>query len=152
MSELSSSLTDVQIRQFRMPDYDAVMETWEICKLPSKPSGRDSREKIEKEITKDTAFFLVATLEDKVIGTVLATNDGRKGWINRLAVLPAYRHQGIAKMLLEKAESHLYNLDLEIIACLIENDNLTSMDFFGKAGYKKHTEITYFSTRKHQDV
>jgi N-acetylglutamate synthase len=148
----NSVIHDVKIREFSIDDYDAVMNLWHVCELPVKPTGRDSREKIMKELSNNTANFLVAELNGQVIGTVLATNDGRKGWINRLAVLPAFQHMGIARLLLEKAENILDNLGLEILTCLIEDHNSTSMNFFQKSGYIKHTDIIYFSKRKYPGV
>lgn len=143
---------NVEIRAFRPDDYDAVLDLWKVCGLPCKPNGRDSREKILKEITRETATFLVAISGEKLIGTVLATHDGRKGWINRLAVAPEFRRRQLAQRLLGEAEKALYDRGLEIIACLIEEDNQGSMSFFQKAGYDKHTDIIYFSKRRHADV
>jgi len=143
---------EIQIRQFRIEDYEAVMKLWETCKLPYKPNGRERHDKIEKEIHKDTVLFLVAEINGQVIGTVLGTHDGRKGWVNRLAAAPEYQHQGIAQRLLKEAEDALDKLGIEIIACLIEDDNHNSMEFFRKAGYTKHPEIIYFTKRKYPEV
>lgn len=143
---------NVGIRKFRAEDYDAVMALWKESELPYKPQGRDSREKILKEISQGIATFLVAVKGDMVIGTVLATHDGRKGWINRLAVTTEFRGQGIAQRLLEAGEKALYDRGIEIIACLIEDYNEVSMSFFQKSGYTKHTDIIYFSKRRHPGV
>jgi len=143
---------NIRIRRFCIEDYEAVMTLWDICELPYKPNGRDHREKIRQEISRDTAIFLVVELDSQVIGTVLGTHDGRKGWINRLAVAPEFRHQGLAQKLLKEAETAIYNLGIEIITCLIEDYNQTSMHFFQKSGYIKHTDIIYFSKRKHPQV
>lgn len=130
------------------------MALWNESELPAKPKGRDSRERMLKEVSRETATLLVAENESgkTLIGTVLATHDGRKGWINRLAVASAFRHRGIARRLLEEAEKALYNRGMEIIACLIEDYNEVSMEFFQKSDYIKHTDIFYFSKRKHPDV
>ena len=143
---------EIQIRRFRIADYEAVMKLWETCKLPYKPHGRERHDKIEKEIRENTALFLVAELNGQVIGTVLGTHDGRKGWVNRLAVAPEHQHRGIAQRLLKEAEDALYKRGIEIIACLIEDDNYNSMGFFQKAGYTKHPEIIYFTKRQYPDV
>ncbi|MCU0288910.1 MAG: GNAT family N-acetyltransferase [Acidobacteria bacterium] len=142
----------IEVRLFQSSDYDAVLALWKECDLPYKPNGRDKRGKILKEITQETATFLTAIEKGKVIGTVLATHDGRKGWINRLAVAPEFRGLGVAQRLLEEAEKSLHDRGLEIIACLIEDYNQVSMAFFQKAGYKKHNDIIYFSKRRHNDV
>ena len=51
--------------------------------------------------------FIGAFADGKLVGIVVATHDGRKGWINRLAVHPDYRRRGIAKKLIEEAEEYL---------------------------------------------
>jgi ribosomal protein S18 acetylase RimI-like enzyme len=152
MNDIVHEHKGVEIREFRPADYEAVMNLWSLSGLPFKPGGRDSRDKMLKEITQETATFLVAENGGRLIGTVLATHDGRKGWINRLAVLPEFRHRGIARLLLKEAEDSLYRRGLEIITCLIEEDNPGSMDFFQRAGYVKHRDIIYFSKRKHKGV
>lgn len=153
---MTSSKTDIlqniKIRKFQMEDYEVVLALWQACGLPAKPTGRDSREKIQKEISRDFTHFLVAELDNKLIGTVVATTDGRKGWVNRLAVTEELRHNGIARLLLEKAEQIFNDMGIEIFTCLIEADNETSMNFFQKSGYVKHTDIIYFSKRKYPGV
>jgi len=140
------------IRPFHIDDYEDIIALWDICGLPYKPNGRDHIDKIRHEITQDTAIFLVAEVENRIIGSVLGTHDGRKGWINRLAVHPDFRGSGLAFRLVEEAEQAIYNKGIEIIACLIEDENHASMKFFHKAGYIKHTDLLYFSKRKHSEV
>jgi N-acetylglutamate synthase len=150
------SLDSINIRRFTIDDYDAVISLWLECELPLKTKGRDHIDKIRKEITRDTAHFLVAEIEidgkKNIIGTVLATHDGRKGWINRLAVSPDFQHKGLAQRLLKEAENALHSMDIEIIACFIEDYNTHSMNFFKKAGYIHHPDFYYFTKRKHPDV
>ena len=143
------------IRQFRIEDYDRVMELWAAGGLPLKPQGRDSRESIARQIGLPNVHFLVAEAGEeggRVIGTVLATHDGRKGWINRLAVDTALRRSGIGARLVSAAEEWLGSAGMDILACLIEDDNAVSMAVFLKLGYKKHPEIIYFAKRKYPGV
>ena len=145
---------EILIRPFRMGDYDRVMELWTLGGLPLKPQGRDSRESLGRQTTLPNILFLVAEEGEggPVIGTVFATHDGRKGWINRLAVDERLRRRGIAVRLVQAAEDWLGSQGLEILACLIEADNAVSMAFFERLGYKKHPEIIYFAKRKHPGV
>lgn len=138
------------IRPYRISEYEAVVSLWKKVNLPFKPRGRDTRKNIEREISRTgTAIFLVAEIDQGIIGTVLGTHDGRKGWINRLAVHPDYRHRGIATELVSAIEKRLHKIGIHIIACLIEDPNRDSMKFFEKIGYIKHPDIFYFSKRKH---
>jgi ribosomal protein S18 acetylase RimI-like enzyme len=145
---------DPAIREFRMGDYDRVMSLWAEGGLPLKPRGRDSRENIERQIRLANVRFLVAEAGEggEVIGTVLATHDGRKGWINRLAVDRRFQRRGHGVELVRAAERWLESEGMDILCCLIEDDNAVSMAVFEKLGYKKHPEIIYFAKRKYPGV
>lgn len=142
----------ILIREFASADYDRIMEIWTAGPLPVKPQGRDSRAQIEKQVRQRNVTFLVAEADGRVIGTVLATHDGRKGWINRLAVDASRRRRGLGRRLVLEAERRLAKAGLEIFACLIEEENAVSMAVFESLGYKKHPEIIYFTKRKHPEV
>jgi ribosomal protein S18 acetylase RimI-like enzyme len=142
----------VIIREFTTADYDRIMAVWTEGRLPLKPKGRDSRANIEKQLGRPNVLFLVAESKGRLIGTVLATHDGRKGWINRLAVDAAWRKKGIGRRLVLEAERRLAAAGMEIFACLIEDGNTVSMAVFEKLGYKKHPEIIYFAKRRYPDV
>jgi len=123
----------ISVRQFRIEDYDRVMELWADGGLPLKPQGRDSRESIARQIGLPNVRFLVAEAGEaggRVLGTVLATHDGRKGWINRLAVDAALRRTGIGARLVREAEDWLGSEGMDLLACLIEDDNAISMSLF----------------------
>jgi len=147
-------LESLGFREFRPEDYDRVMELWTEGGLPLKPEGRDSRDNIVRQVGLSNVLFLVAEEGEggRVVGTVLATHDGRKGWINRLAVDKSLRRLGMGARLVHEAEAWLESRGMDILACLIEDDNARSMAVFEKLGYKKHPEIVYFAKRKHPGV
>jgi len=150
-NDLSS---DLLIGEFVIGDYDSVMALWTGAGLPLKPRGRDSRENILKQTLFPNVRFLVARepLGGRIVGTVLATHDGRKGWINRLAVDADLRRKGLGARLVREAEGWLGAQGMDILACLIEGDNALSMAVFEKLGYTKHSDIIYFAKRKYPGV
>ncbi len=148
----AKAASSIVIRTFRPQDYDALIALWAESRLPYKPQGRDRRDKIVRETGASNAIFLVAEVDGKLVGSVFATHDGRKGWINRLAVSPTVRRQGIASRLLAAAEMRLDQRGIEIVACLIEDWNQGSARFFEKAGYSRFDGISYFTKRKHPAV
>jgi ribosomal protein S18 acetylase RimI-like enzyme len=88
---------------------------------------------------------------DHLIGAILGTSDGRKGWINRLAIDPHYRKRGLGSVLIEKCEDFLHGLGLKVIAALIEGENTASFAAFKKAGYIYANDIAYYSKRQSAD-
>jgi ribosomal protein S18 acetylase RimI-like enzyme len=145
-------LIQLKIRDFKIEDYDNLIQLWRKANLPFKPEGRDRKEKMETELERGCAIFLVAELEGRIIGSIFGTHDGRKGWINRLAVAPDMQRAGVGKRLLKKVEQRLDEQGIDIIACLVEDWNKDSLEFFEKTGYIKHNDIFYFSKRKNRSV
>ncbi len=140
------------VRKMRASDYDDLVRVWELSGLPHHPKGRDSRENIEREIRSRSNDFLVAEIDGEMVGAILCTNDGRKGWINRLAVLPSSQREGIASLLVAEAEKRFESRGIPIVACLIHNDNAASRELFEKLGYELDRRVVYYSKRKNRDV
>jgi ribosomal protein S18 acetylase RimI-like enzyme len=139
---------EVTIREFRLEDYDEVLRLWTEAGLPFRPQGRDRRDRVAAELKAGTAVFLLAEAGGRLAGVVLGTHDGRKAWINRLAVAPEFQRRGIASLLIREVEARLEALGLEIIAALVESDNEASLRFFHAIGYEHAPEIEYFSRRR----
>ncbi|MBC8320963.1 MAG: GNAT family N-acetyltransferase [Bacteroidetes bacterium] len=142
----------IQITNYKSGDYHTLIKLWEEGGLPYKPLGRDSRESIEKEVKNNCNKFLFAQIEGQYVGSVLVTHDGRKGWINRVVVLPEYQHKGIARKLVESAENWLKQQGIRIFACLIEDYNDESIDAFKKMGYIPFEGIRYLTKRVNPDI
>ncbi len=139
---------DLVIRRFRMSDYDAVLALWKEAGLPVKPAGRDARDRIEAQLADPHIIFLVAEAGGVIAGTVLATHDGRKGWINRLAVREDMRRRGTGERLVREAEARLEAAGMDVLACLIEEGNEASMEFFSRLGYVRKDDIHYFVKKR----
>jgi ribosomal protein S18 acetylase RimI-like enzyme len=141
---------DIIIRELRMTDYESVIALWAEAGIHYKPKGRESRPRVAKELKSEQAIFLVAATGERVVGVILGTHDGRKGWINRLAVAKEFRRQNVASRLVTAVETRLNELGIEVIACLIEPENSVSKTFFSKLGYTK-APVEYFSKKQSPD-
>jgi len=74
----------INIRKLTIDDYDGLCTLWEEAGLPYRPNGRDTRENIASQIEGECSIYLAIEEDGRLIGAVLGTHDGRKGWINRL--------------------------------------------------------------------
>ena len=83
---------------------------------------------------------------------MVGSYDGRKGWINRLAIDPDHRRQGIGQLLIARIEKSLTEKGARIIAALVEASNLKSISLFEKLGYVADNGILYLSKRESEDV
>ena len=140
------------LRKLSIDDYEALCALWQEAGLPYRPNGRDTRENIASQIGGDYSIYLGAEEDGQLVGAILGTHDGRKGWLNRLAVSPGHRGQGIAGTLVHAVEERLIDLGIEIFACQIEDWNTTSMSIFDHLGYTRHDDIIYFTKRLRPEV
>ena len=136
------------MRHLGPDDYDALMALWQRSGLSSlRPLGRDSREAFARQVESGVQTVLGLEDENKLVGVVVATHDGRKGWINRLAVDPDFRRQGHGGRLVAAAEEILRSQGIHVIATLIESHNDVSVTLFQKVGYRLGKDIYYLSKR-----
>lgn len=142
----------MRIRPMKLQDYEAVVALWKRAGLPFEPQGRDSRASIKRQIQKSGHLMLIAESDKKIIGTVFGSHDGRKGWINRLAIDPEFRRRGLAKRLIHKVEQTFYKEGIYIVAALIEEPNEPSMALFKELGYVERGEIIYFRKDLRLDI
>jgi ribosomal protein S18 acetylase RimI-like enzyme len=140
------------IRGMREEDYDALVDLWGSAGLPYHPQGRDGRARLTRELGTSMAVFLVAEADGRLIGSLLGTTDGRKGWMNRLAVRPGWRRRGVATALLQEMERIFEERGILVICALIQDDNPISQRLFRKAGYEEDRGVVYFSKRRSRDV
>lgn len=140
------------IRSLTASDYNLLVALWCAAGLDHKPQGRDSRNSISHQIIQHPDALWGYFHNDSLVASIVVTDDGRKGWINRLAVHPDHRLRGIAGELIQFAESLLQKKGLSIYAALIETDNLSSISRFKKCGYTVHKDIVYLTKRLEKDV
>jgi GNAT superfamily N-acetyltransferase len=142
-------------------DYDDIMALWLRSGLPVRPEGRDSAAAFAGQIAapSDAAFaqrrqrVIGLRAGPDLVGVAVLTHDGRKGWINRLAVDPAWRRRGLAGRLITEAERwFLEDVGLEVWSALIAEDNATSLAFFESAGYSRRDYIIYVSKKTRPDA
>jgi N-acetylglutamate synthase len=143
----------ITIRAMTTADYDAVCEVWKASGIHYQVTGRESLENFTRQMESglQTIFGAVDSESNRLIGVVVVTHDGRKGWINRLGVVPEHQRRGIGSRLIQVAEDHIHALGLEISAALVENGNDASLSMFKRAGYQVH-DIHYVTKRDHPNA
>ena len=141
----------ITLRRLTADDHEAILALWRRAGLHSiRPEGRDSRESFAEQLAHGQ---VVLGLENggRLVACVVITDDTRKGWINRLAVDPDYRRQGLAARLITEAEKEMRDRGLQVFAALVESDNAASLSLFQRGGYKTH-DIVYVSKRCSEGV
>ncbi|MDH3365989.1 MAG: GNAT family N-acetyltransferase [Thermoplasmata archaeon] len=150
MSALNTGSIDMRL--ISPDEIEQMISLWHEAGLPSKPGGRDTVESLREQLANDPDLFIGAFDRERMIGAIIGSDDGRKGWVNRLAVVPDKRRSGVASRLLERCEEALRRRGRQIICTLIENDNDYSERLFTSKGYKRENEIIYYAKRDADDI
>ncbi len=150
--ETTPEMDTPNIRPLRPDDYAGLCAVWQAAGLSVRPQGRDAEPEFLKQLARFPTCYLAAELDGRIVGAVLGTHDVRKGWINRLAVLPEYRHRGIARRLIEACEQALMAEGIEIIAALVEAGNEPSARLFASQGYRTDVPVYYFRKPRRPDI
>ena len=81
-----------KIEKMDIKDYEEIISLWENTDGVGLSGSDDSKESIEKFITKNPDICFIAKNEnDEIIGTIMAGDDGRRGHIYHLMVKPENR-------------------------------------------------------------
>lgn len=142
----------IEIRSLADESPEALLALWQRAGLHCRPVGRDHPDRLAAEFARNRDLALGAYREGALVGAVMGTDDGRKGWINRLVVDPVHQRQGVAGRLLAAVEAALEDRGRTVIAALIEDWNEPSLALFDASQYVLHADIHYLSKRRSPDA
>lgn len=137
----------ITIRTVTIEDYDELYALWtgaEASRRALNPVD-DSREGIERYLKRNPTTCFAACDDDhgSVVGVILTGHDGRRGIIHHMCVHPDYRRQGIAGMLVQRAEEALRAEGISKVFGLVFKDNDPANAFWERQGYSLRTNLNY---------
>lgn len=101
----------------------------------------DTPEHLRAYLQRNPGLSVVARDGAKLVGAVLCGHDGRRGYLNHLAVVPEYRQRGLGRQLVARCLAALR--DLQILKCnlFVYADNETGVRFWNACGYAARTDL-----------
>lgn len=132
------------IREMKLSDYDSVMALWLQTDSIS-IRDCDAKESIGAYLKRNPALSYVALMNEKIIGAVLVGTDGRRGYLQHLAVLAEYRGQKIGYQLVEKSITSLAQLGIPKTHLFVYQNNLNAQAFYEKLGWFPRDEVRMYS-------
>ena len=134
----------MQIRAMTIQDYDEVFAMWQITSKRAL-SKADERGQIERYLNRNAGMSQVAVADGRIVGTVLAGHDGRRGFIHHMAVLPDYRRRHIGHSLAEKAIEMIARDGIDKTHIFCYQNNETGQNFWKDFGFVKRDDVYVFS-------
>ena len=101
----------------------------------------DDLQGVETKLRRDPDLFLVAEDSERIVGCVLGAWDGRRGWINHLAVAPSHQRKGVGASLIRELERRLAEKGATKVNAQVYKWNTKSLEFFKVAGYEIHSDL-----------
>ena len=132
------------IREMTIDDYDEVFAMWQVTSKRAL-SKADDREQMERYLKHNKGMSQVAVIDGKIVGTVLAGHDGRRGFIHHMAVLPEYRRKRIGHALAHKAVEMIKSPRREKTHIFCYQNNETGQSFWRDFGFEKRDDVFVYS-------
>ena len=140
----------MNIREMTIEDYEAVIG------LLTATSGvrmrdADSREATARYLERNPGLSFVAFVEGSMAGCVMCGHDGRRGYLQHLAVAQSHRRLGIGSVLVEACLKKLVNLGIRKTHIDVLVENHQAQDFWRRRGWQKRDDIFRYSCVRSQD-
>lgn len=131
----------MEIRFYRPEDYNAVLRLWHEAGLMS------VRVKPERDIPRmangHSSTLLIGMKDDQCIATIMAGNNGYRGWVQKLAVAEKYRRQGYGCAMVKAAERWMIARGFDLGHLIVLGNNEEAKPFYESLGYEKSDAVLY---------
>jgi ribosomal protein S18 acetylase RimI-like enzyme len=131
-------------RRMQLGDYETAVALWRQAE-GVKLRDADSREGVEKYLRRNDGLSFVAESDGKLVGTIMAGHDGKRGYIQHLAVEESCRRAGVATHLLRLCLSALANEGILKSHIHVLYGNELAKAFWQSRGWAVRRDIEVYS-------
>ena len=132
-----------EIRPATSADIGSVLAVWAEARSAAARTPDDPK-LVEQLLERDPGALLVAEANGEVVGVLIAGWDGWRGNVYRLAVLPAYRRQGIARQLVDAGHDRLRAQGAHRITALVGGEEGAAHRLWRAVGYQRDEFVHRF--------
>jgi ribosomal protein S18 acetylase RimI-like enzyme len=134
-------VNSIKVRSYVPADHHSLVRIWSRA-FPDDPPRNAPEAMIRNKKRVQPELLLVATLEDDVVGAVMAGFDGTRGWIYHLAVDIQYRRKGVGTALVRAAEDGLLRLGCPKVNLQVRAGNQEVVAFYESLGYEVEPRVS----------
>jgi len=133
---------DINIMEMTITDYDEVLALWQQAEgVGLHPDECDSREGVARCLARNPGTCFVARDGENLIGVVLCGNDGRRGYLNHLAVAASHRRRGVGTALVHQCTAALRDIGIRRCNLFVFEANDGAMRFWRELGWRCWDEL-----------
>jgi len=131
--------------------YPAVLKIWQSDPGIGLGPG-DEKAGIARYLKRNAGMSFVAKFQSRIVGTILAGHDGRRGYIYHLFVAPKHRGKQIGNRLLEASLNALQSEGIPRCIVTVLKDNAVGNDFWRAKAWTDVDFVNVFSTTLTQPI
>lgn len=139
------------IREMTIEDYEEVYSMW-LTTSRRALSKADEKPQMDMYLKHNKGMSQVAVVDGKIVGTVLAGHDGRRGFIHHMAVLPEYRRKHIGHSLAQKAIEKISEQGIDKTHIFCYQNNETGQNFWRDFGFEKRDDVFVYSFENNKNL
>lgn len=132
-------MDQLKFRLYKTEDYQIVKQLWIDSGLLLTLS--DKKDELQILANHQGNKFYIIEKIDIIIGTVICTFDGRRGYIQHVAVKPAEQNKGIGKLIMDHAMKYYTDKRVVKVHLMVERSNKEVVDFYEKLGWKIRDDL-----------
>ncbi len=138
----ASASSGFSIRSGTDDDIPAVLKLWRDA--GTAPSATDDLDGLSVLLATGPDALLIGEYYGLIVGALIATFDGWRGNMYRLAVLPGHRRRGAARSLVLEGERRLRTYGARRITALVTHELDGPEEFWNAVGYGTDPRTTRF--------
>ena len=125
-----------KIIEMKLNRYQELMDFWKNTE-GLWASDDDSYENLKIFLKRNPRLNFIAVSENKIIGTLKCSQDGRRGFLHHLAVKKEFRKEGIAGKLINKCLGNLQKAGItkDKVRVFVLDTNKPALEFWKHNGF-----------------
>jgi len=139
-----NDIVPVEIDEMTIADFDDVLSL-----LRASPGiairGADSIEAMERYLVRNPGLSFVARCARRLVGCVMCGHDGRRGYLQHLAVDPSHHRRGIGTALVGRCLMGLKRLGIDKTHLDVFIANVAAQHYWSSRGWKRRDDIVRYS-------
>lgn len=125
-------------------DYDGVYALWMSIRGFAIRSIDDSREGVERFLSRNPGISVVAAKDGEIVGSILCGHDGRRGCLYHVCVREDFRMQGIGKSMVVYCMDALEKEHISKVSLIAFTKNDVGNAFWKEIGWTKREDLNYY--------